>query len=338
MKELFILSCWPNSVKRENLLINLISQLKSMNKDVMIASHHVIPAHIAKMADYCIYDKENTIYTSKTLDTYPADFFYHSDKFDVDGIAINHSAALSRIFNISINFAKNLDYDYFAILESDVEFNYDDLKKFDQIKLDLTRQNKKFFFFKLRPYEFPYWENNGIYEIYESCYFGGMIKEFSSVLNFPKTLQEWDNALKSDKNNHNLEYVITNAFKSHKSDCLILDSVRNIFTNSKINTFTVNGLEGVYYNEKDEYHPILFLYNQSKKRRTYKFISWQNQETKEIELENRMWWFCGIDAKNKSSDIKIEIYEEDGLVDILSAKVDENWLSLQKNRRKITFK
>jgi hypothetical protein len=335
MKEIVIISCWPNNEYKEKLLIDLINKLKQLNKEILIASHYVIPSYITNMVDYYIYDKTNTIYTNKTLETYTADFYFKHETFKIEAVNIDHGAALSRIFNIALDFIKNLEYDYFTIMESDAEFDINDLRKLDSIKSRLINENKKLFFFKLRPYEFPFWENNGIFEVYETSCFGGFLKEFNSKLTFPKTLDEWNQFLLKDKNNHLFEYVVTETFKKYKNDYLILDSARNIFSNSKMNTTTVLGLDGVYCNPKDENNPVLFFHNESDQIRTYKIFSPLSQE---VILDPDGWWFTSLDASIYSLNIKITIYEEDKIIKNLDLLINKEWISREKNRRQFFFK
>jgi hypothetical protein len=341
MKEIVIISCWPSTEYREEALITIIKQLKKLNKEILIASHYVVPDHIVNMVDYYIYDKTNNINTMKTLDTYPCDYYFESDYFRLEAVNISHSAALSRIFNIALNFVKSLDYDYFTIIEADVEFDIDDLRKLDVVKIQLRSQDKKLFFFKLRPYEFPYWENNGITEVYETSCFGGFVNDFLSKFTFPKTVDEWNQVLLKDRNNHNFEYLVTEAFKKHKDKYLILDSTRNFFTKSKMNTTTVLGLDGVYCNPLDDNSPILFLYNDSNNPRTYKIFSticMPPTLKQEFTLNGNTWWITNLDLKKYSQDINVIIFEDDKIFGNHKLFVDKEYVSQQKNRRKIIYK
>lgn len=341
MKEIVILSCWPSTEYREEALITLIKQLKKLDKEVLIASHYVVPDHIVNMVDYYIYDKTNSIHTMKTLDTYPFDYYFESDYFRLEAVNISHSAALSRIFNLALNFVKSLDYDYFTIIEADADFDMDDLKKLNDIRVQLMTQNKKLFFFKLRPYEFPYWENNGMTEVYETSCFGGFVDEFLSKLSFPKTLNEWNQSLLKDKKNHNFEYLVTEAFKDSKDKYLILDSARNFFTNSKMNTTTVLGLDGIYCNPLDDKSPILFLYNESNSTRNYKLFSticMPPTLKMDFSLDGNTWWITTVDLNQYNQDINIIIFEQGKIVGNHKFFVDEKFVKEQKNRRKILYK
>lgn len=323
------------------MLVELIGQLKKLNKEILIASHYLVPDYIVNMVDYYIYDKENIIFTEKTLVKYPADFNFENENFRIDGITPNHSAALSRVFNISLNFVKNLGYDYFTVLECDVEFDFDDLKKFDDIKVSLVKENKKFFFFKLRPYQFPYWESCGIFEVYETCYFGGFVKNFLYRMDFPKTLERWNEVLMEDANNHTLEYFVTQTFKGCVNECLILDSVRHVFSKSNINTSTVIAVDGVYCNPKDDNNPILFLQNESSRPRTYKMFSsvFMPPIVHNIfELNGGVWWFNPINIEKHNADLKINVYENGEMIHSIDMVINKEWVQNNKNRKRIIFK
>jgi hypothetical protein len=341
MKEIVILSCWTSTEYREKALITIINQLKKLNKEILIASHYVVPDYIVNMVDYYIYDKTNTIHTMKTLDTYPCDYYFESDYFRLEAVNISHSAALSRIFNIALNFVKSLDYDYFTILEGDADFDIEDLKKLDGIKSQLVNQDKKLFFFKLRPYEFPYWESNGITEVYETSCFGGYVNEFISKLSFPKTLDEWNQMLLKDRNNHNFEYLVTEAFKYNKDKYLILDSARNFFTNSKMNTSTVLGFDGVYCDPNNDNAPVLFLYNESATPKTYRIFSticMPPSLKQDFVLNGQTWWITTLNLSQYNEDINVIIFEGDQIVGNHKLFIDKEYINQQKNRRKIIYK
>lgn len=335
MREIYIISAWPSTEERKSLLIKLIGQLKSLGKEILVASHLPIPQDIVNMVDYCIYDRENIIYTDKNLDNYPADFWFESDSIRIEAVEANHSATLSRLFNISLNFVRNLEYDYFVIMESDAEFDIEDLKKINQIKIHLVKDDKKLFFFKLRSWEFPYWENNGIYELYETLIFGGFLKEFNDRFTFPKDLKEWNDVLHKDKMNHALEVLVTNSFKKYKDDYLILDSIRHFFTKSKTNIFTLSSLDGFYYNPSRKNFPVLFLENLSD---TDKFYKMYGDFCEEIILAKNEWKWMEFDISNRPVKIQIDIYEKEKLLKHLTCVIDEKWIELNKNRRIVKFK
>jgi len=52
MKEIVIVSCYPNTNYKERLLDECVSKLKSLNKDVLIATHYPVPEYIVKKVNY----------------------------------------------------------------------------------------------------------------------------------------------------------------------------------------------------------------------------------------------------------------------------------------------
>jgi hypothetical protein len=70
MKDIVIVSCYPNTEYKEYLLDECVKQLKLLNKDVLIATHYPIPDYIIKKVNYYIYDSYNIDFDNKTIDNY----------------------------------------------------------------------------------------------------------------------------------------------------------------------------------------------------------------------------------------------------------------------------
>lgn len=338
MKDIVIVSCYTNTEYKEFLLNECIKKLKSIGKTTLIASHYPVPDYIVKKSDYYIYDNYNIDFKHKTLDNSPHCFVEENVGFKLEFLEKCHSPSLSRIFNLSLNFLKHLKYDYFTIIESDSEYDIEDLNKLDTIKDDLINSNKSFFFFKLRPYQFPYWESIGIHEVFESYCFGGFINKFLEKCTFPNDVETWISLYNTDYKNQHLEYYITSIFKNHSDECLILDSFRHIFKNSNINLTTVGDPSGIYYNINDENVPIIFLMNNQHKERKY-FIRtshWNIQN--EITLNPNCWWFCGLNILNSDHDMSITICEEHNVISRNYYVISKHFLLNQKLTHRITFK
>ena len=314
MKEIVILSCYPNTDYKENLLNDCVKKLKSLNKDVLIATHYPIPDYIVKKVNYYIYDSNNIDFDYKTIDNTKYGFFEKNQSFILEFANKCHSPALSRIFNLALNFIKHLQYDYFTILETDAEYDIRDLSKIDDIKTQLINQEKNFFFFKIRPYQYPYWEEHGIFEIYETYSFGGYVNKFLEKFYFPTEYNEWVELYNKDYRYQNLEFYVTEFFKTIKDECLILDSFKHEFPNSEVNIITVNDPTGIYYNIDDENTPILFIVNTESKRRRYVIISFECNLPTEIYLGHRNWHISKLDISKYNRDISIIVYEDDNIV------------------------
>lgn len=338
MKEIVIISAWPDTEIKENLLINCIKHFKKLQKDILLISHYPISEYIVKEVTYCIYDKHNIIDINHSLYTGICDYWMENDSFRLEVCFPSHSSALSRIFGIALDFVKNLGYEYFTIIESDSEYDISDLIKLDSFKEEIINNNKKLFFFKLRPYEFSYWENQGIFEVYETICFGGIIDEFQSKLKFPKTLQDWTKLRTETNSIQNLEHVVTNCFKNHKEEYLILDSIRNTFTNSKINKITVSEPSGIYYNIIDPKHPILFLTNTRSEKKTYKIRSSHLTISDNIQLNGNQWIYFVLDLSNPDQEIEILIYKNDILLNKLFYIINKQLIDETKKYKTIKFK
>jgi hypothetical protein len=338
MKEIVIVSCYPNSEYKEHLLNECVSKLKSLNKEVLIATHYPVPDYIVKKADYYIYDSNNLDFKHITLDNSKTCFVEESSTFRLEFLEKCHSPSLSRIFNLALNFVKYLEYDYFTLIESDSEYEVEDLAKLTGIKNDLVKSNKSFFFFKLRPYQFSYWESLGVYEVYETYCFGGLVYKFLEKFNFPKSYNEWVELYDKDYRNKHLEFYVTSFFSKIKDECLILDSLRHVFDKSNINLATVGDPTGVYYNVNDENTPIIFLMNNQTNPRRYVIRSPFPHIGNELTLNSQCWWFTGIDIKNNNQDISITIYEGEKVISRTFYLISKTFMDIQKQTNRIKFK
>jgi len=338
MKEIVIVSCYPNTEYKERLLNECVSKLKSLNKDVLIATHYPVPDYIVKNANYYIYDSNNIDFKHRNLDNSNHCFVEETDAFRLEFLEKCHSPSLSRIFNLALNFIKYLEYDYFTIIESDSEYETEDLAKLSDIKNDLVKSNKNFFFFKLRPYQFPYWESLGVFEVYETYCFGGLVSKFLEKFTFPKINNEWVELYNKDYRNQHLEFYVSDFFSKIKDECLILDSLRHVFDKSNINLTTVGDPTGIYFNINDENVPILFLMNNQKNPRKYVIRSSQWGIPTEITLNSQAWWFTGINIKDCNHDISVSINEDENIIGNMFLIISKEIMSVHKQTNRIRFK
>jgi len=97
MKEIVIVSCYPNTEYKERLLNECISKLKSLNKEVLIATHYPVPDYIVKKAEYYIYDSNNIDFKHRTLDNSKNCFVEETSTFRLEFLEKCHSPSLSRV-------------------------------------------------------------------------------------------------------------------------------------------------------------------------------------------------------------------------------------------------
>lgn len=340
MKELYILSTWPNVKYKEELLLKIIKHLKSLNKEILLASHYLVPDYITSQVDYYIYDKKNEIHSYKDLTTSTYDYYLDTDSFRLEGVNMSHAVALMRLFNISLNFAKNLGYTHFTFMESDTDYQLRHIEKIASFQTQTINEGKKLFFFKLRPYEFPFWENNGMFEVLETHMFGGQIDEFLRRLDMPTEVSEWNTMLHHDMRYDLLEYRVTQRFLPYSKDYLILDSMQHTFKDIKVNISTTGVTDGVYYNEKSNSY-VLCLYNGSDKKQTYKINGtiWlpEGRLHTKLELNPYAWWLNSINTTN-IEDFSVAVFEDGVHISQTYYLLNQDTLQQIKNKKRIIFK
>jgi hypothetical protein len=333
--DIFIVSCYPNTEQKQNLLNDTVLKLKKLNKHVLIASHYPVPDYIVKNADYYIYDAYNMLdHENRTLEKTGCSFWTSNQYFIAQSTAVHHASALSRIFNISMEFIKILGYKMFTIIESDAEYDLEDLKKFDVYKNNIIVENKSLFFFKTRYTEFNI-KDECLYETY--C-FGGFLEKFLEIFQFPRTFNEWSMLLSENENFFCLEYLLTQKFKNHEKNFLILGTLRSEFVNSKIDLCTVNDYcSGVYYNTNDKLRPILLLMNNDGFVKNY-IICYLPLTNECVTLNPGCWWYIHLDIENYNSDVSVQVYnDEDVLVSTFSKLVTKENVEELRKYKIITF-
>lgn len=306
-KEIYILSAWPDVEGKEALLNGVISKLKSLGKTILLASHYAIPSYIVEKVDYYIYDANNMMNVDHTLDRDGPDYWAHFQQFRLEAIVSSHTSSLCRILGISMEFIKALGYDYFVFLETDSEFDIEDLKKLDNLKYEVQKENKKLFFFKPKRVEFC-WHDSHVYETY--C-FGGYVAEFDKRLKFPIEYEDFRKIVEKTPWAYCFEYLMYTHFKDYEHEYYILGTFKSFLINSKIDLFTVGDPIGLYYNEKNELRPYIFIYNQGKVPRTYRMILGNITVLHNITLNPYQWWMDELDISRYAADAYI-IVEENG--------------------------
>ena len=312
INEIFILSCYPNVPDKERLLNETVDKLKSLNKTVLITSHFPIPQYIVKKCNYYIYDSYNMLdYSNHTLDNHGSDYWVQSDHFLVQTTITHHASALSRIFGIAMEFVKSIGYNYFIIMETDSEYDIDDLKKFDDYRNKLLSENKELFFFKPKLTEFVYKDE----PVYETYCFGGFIDKFLNNFKFPISLIEWNKLILENPSYSCFEYLLHKKFIHNEVHYLIMGTLKSQFVNSKIDLFTVGESSGIYYNVSNPSRPVLFLHNHDHLGRNSVYEVKLNMDTlRTIELNPGAWYYEDINFNyQKTISVVIKTYRDNKL-------------------------
>jgi hypothetical protein len=336
IKDIFILSCYPNVPEKERLLNETVDKLKLLGKTVLIASHFPIPQYIVKKCDYYIYDAYNMLdVQNHTLNTHGCDYWLRTNHFLMETTITHHASALSRIFGITMEFIKLIGYNYFTIMETDSEYDIDDLKKFEIYKNKLVNENKKLFFFKPKFTEFSY-QNERVYETY--C-FGGFIQNFLDVFKFPINLKDWSTLISENSAYNCFEYLIANKFRHDEDNYLIMGTLKSQFTNSKIDLFTVGESSGLYYNVLNPSRPILLLHNHDHlQRHSIYEVKINMNPLLTVELEPGGWYYFDIDLNHeKTLSVVIKTYRDNKLYAEYTDYVTPDNIEQKKSFKRFTF-
>ena len=71
-EEVIVISAYCPTLKKQDKLRDLVRKVKSMNHDIILVSHSIIPSDIIESCDYHLYDKENKLLHSILLPSLPA--------------------------------------------------------------------------------------------------------------------------------------------------------------------------------------------------------------------------------------------------------------------------
>jgi glycosyltransferase involved in cell wall biosynthesis len=329
--DITIVSTYPNNKLKEKLLVDTVAKLKSLDKTVLIASHYPVPDYIVKKADYYLYDANNLFDPFHTIDRDGPDFWADLGQLRMETTMLTHLSSLSRIFRLSLDFVKTLGFEYFTIIESDSEYDINDLKKLDtEIRYKILGEDKRIFFFKPKITEFS-WHDSPVYETY--C-FGGFIDAFTQIFSFPKTLESWSELYKGRYNC--LEYILYQKFHKHEDKIFVIDgTLRGFLPNSKIDLFSAGEVSGVYYNMKDKNKPILLLYNKNSYPLTYKWIVSPIIGENSVTLNGQCYSFRYIDINQYNHNVKIDVYKDDELISSIEETVSKDTIENKKSFKRV---
>lgn len=129
MKSLIVIGSHADTEDKKKTLFDLVKFLKQNNKDVLISSHLQIDSNILSIADYFVYDRENTLVTDKK---YFGWVFYADPAITIYSKNCGRHntclAVLKLIYN-SLYCAKCFGYDIVHYIEYDT--NLSDLSEID---------------------------------------------------------------------------------------------------------------------------------------------------------------------------------------------------------------
>ena len=128
MKEIVIISDYPTDTLRMDNLLNLINNIKSKEKEILLISHILIPDYITSRCDYYMYDKKNEL-IDKKFSNINTDYCTNINEFsfcskEFSGMNNNdYRYSVIKQFILSLNYLKMLKYDIVHFIEGDSNYN-----------------------------------------------------------------------------------------------------------------------------------------------------------------------------------------------------------------------
>jgi hypothetical protein len=313
MNKLIVIGSYPNTPKKEEVLISEIKSLKNLGFDFLLVSHFPISTEIQNMVDYYIFEKNQTL-TPLDKTTY---YWYQTDFFIMRVNNSRHALPICQNMSNAFNFAENKNYDFVFFTENDNIFSELDSKKLSSLVDEAINNNKSAIFFKPHNYH-----DNGS-KVYETQMFGVNPKRFNELLKLPLTGDEY---FSHPDYPISLELGFYNELKNYEDEFLIIDEHSfNYFTSSQINLFRVeNFLVDLIYNSSDEDSPILFIQNRNNGnvKECRLVIKVDNVVMLDSLIHEGVWSYYVFKYENQN--LHVEVYMDGTMEIIRNYKLNED--------------
>ena len=123
MKEIYVISAYTPTFKKQQVLRSLVDSISKAGKDIMVISHSPIPEDIEKMCKYTIFDSENKLIYDPHIQYWSCSTLYNK-KFEF--INLKSSVTVLACWKLSsgaFSYLKTLGYYIIHFLEYDSEIN-----------------------------------------------------------------------------------------------------------------------------------------------------------------------------------------------------------------------
>lgn len=307
MRKLIIISSYPNTPEREKTLIDCINAVSNKGYDILVASHCPVSTEIQNMVNYCVFDKDNS---HSSYDDSPF-YWIGNDSFHFITKIKGHALAICRSMANSFAIAKFQKYDYFVFMESDNIFSESDFLKFEILREEMIKEDKKMFFFKCEWID----EYVGPVSQYDTLVFGGMVNWFNDHMDLPLSPQDW-----SKWTVHKiLEKDFYAKLGEFEQEFIIpSDMAVNYFKDSIINKNTLVNICEVALDERNGNY-LLFLINFCDKDLLH------TVNGVDIALGPGMWWWSTInnDVNVVTMDLKTKEVLDRKFIEFDKLDIDE---------------
>jgi hypothetical protein len=137
--DLFLVMAYTPNRFKENLLRNLINELKKLDQDILLVSHTIQSQDIINSVDYYLYDKENLLikqYETECYDVFSHGNIYLNTQLSCTNL-INHGLAMLKMLYSGLSLAKMLNYEKVIQIEYDTKIK--NLSYLFKLNNDLNR-------------------------------------------------------------------------------------------------------------------------------------------------------------------------------------------------------
>lgn len=145
-EDIFVISCWLDTISKEKDLIDLINILKPFDIPILLTGSYPIKPEIQKMADYCIFDKDNPRLTTNEFNKYNINSIRWTNMGNVtieNHREYHHDYAVWVTMKNAFNFCKYLGKKYIHFLDYD---NLPDPIQYRQAFLENIRRSDFVFY------------------------------------------------------------------------------------------------------------------------------------------------------------------------------------------------
>lgn len=121
-EDVFVIDSWPNTLEKEDALINLIKNLKQYNIPIILAGHYPITPYIQEMVDYYIFDKKNELIGVFEFENYEVNSDRWTESHDyrvINKPEFHHDYSIWMTMKHAFKFAKDLGKKYIHFIEYD---------------------------------------------------------------------------------------------------------------------------------------------------------------------------------------------------------------------------
>ena len=230
----YIITSHPSYRISEEITKKVLEKIKFFGEKIILSSHCPIGVELQKLADVCVYDKNNPLikhdfYTNSWFNT--NDYFAHLQITKLDN-NLNHALGVFLNYYNSIILAKSLGYKMAVCTNFDMVFSDQDKLIIDQHINLLNNSGKKAFFMNTP-------ETEGIH--YKTIFFITNIDFFIDTFKYLIDEKTYIEEIKKVGSNTNcLENFFYHSLKNKTSE-LLLEQIneKDLFPTSEINLFSL---------------------------------------------------------------------------------------------------